>query len=180
MASQPINVTTGSLNITSTVGDVNVTAQMNCVSVLATITAVDTDTIDMTYNAGSISAVIPTTAVATFSGLTVSYDAVAHSPIVSVTGTTKTLALSDADSIQEVNNGSDVTITIPTNGSVAFVTGTRIDGYQYGAGSVILVGDTGVTINGNSAGSIVTGSQYKGFTLIKRASDEWVGFGGIE
>ena len=95
------------------------------------------------------------------------------------TGTTYTLALADKGKIVEMNNASANTVTIPTNASVAFPTGSRVDIVQYGAGATTVEGDTGVTVNGVSAGSGDLDAQYAGVTLYKRATDEWIVVGGI-
>lgn len=77
---------------------------------------------------------------------------------------------------------SDITITIPTNASVAFATGTLInvvirenDGAALSpANKVTITGDTGVTVNGVSAGSVDLTGTYSGVALQKVASDTWV------
>ena len=96
------------------------------------------------------------------------------SDINTQTGTTYTLVLTDRDKIVEMNNGSANTLTVPTNASVAFPVGTTLTVIQYGAGSTTVEGDTGVTVNGVSAGSVAVDSQYGGVALYKRATDEWI------
>jgi len=95
------------------------------------------------------------------------------------TGTTYTLVLADAGKIVEMNNAGANTLTIPTNASVAFPTGTIINITQYGAGATTIEGDTGVTLNGVSAGSGAMDAQYAGVALYKRGTDEWIAQGGI-
>jgi len=90
------------------------------------------------------------------------------------TGTAYTAALSDKNSVIEMNNNSANTVTIPTNASVAYSIGTTLTIIQYGAGATTAQGDTGVTINGASAGSEVTTAQYEGLSLYKSAINEWV------
>src|SRR6056297_23815 len=93
-----------------------------------------------------------------------------------------TLALADAGTIREIDStGGAVTITIPTNASVAFPVGTIINFTNLDATSTIsLTGDVGVTLNGVSAGSGgFSGDAYEGVTLYKRATDEWVVQGAI-
>ncbi len=107
-------------------------------------------------------------------------EAVKHSPIVTESGLTKTLALTDADKIVRATNASSCDITIPTNASVAFATGTRIDIVSgYGAGTIGIVADVGVTLNGISAGSTKLQSGVKGATLIKVGTNAWEAFGAI-
>jgi hypothetical protein len=88
------------------------------------------------------------------------------------TGTTYTLVIGDADKLVELSNAAAITLTIPTNSSVAFPTGTQIDLLQTGAGQVT-VGGAGVTLQSEGAKLKLKG-QYAAATLIKRATDTWV------
>ena len=93
-----------------------------------------------------------------------------------------TLALTDRDSIQEIDSTlGAVVITIPTNAAVAFPVGTIINFTNIDNTSAIsIAGDTGVTLNGVSAGSgTFNGTLYEGVTLYKRATNEWVVQGAI-
>lgn len=89
------------------------------------------------------------------------------------TTTSLTLALTDEGDVVSLSNASAVAVTIPTNASVAFDTNTQIDIVNLGAGTVTVSGDTGVTVNGVSAGSF-TLAQFKGATILKTASNTWV------
>lgn len=93
------------------------------------------------------------------------------------TGTTYTLVLGDAGKAVDMNNASANTLTIPTNASVAFGVGTCITITQLGAGTTTVEGDTGVTLNGTSAGSVDIGNQYAGVTIRKIATDTWIAQG---
>jgi hypothetical protein len=93
------------------------------------------------------------------------------------TGTTYTLALSDAGKMVTLTNASAITLTIPTNASVAFPVNTRIDLLQYGAGQVT-VGGAGVTIYSSGSKLKLTG-QYSGASLWKKATDTWVVIGDL-
>jgi hypothetical protein len=95
------------------------------------------------------------------------------------TGTTYTLVLGDATKLITMNNASSNTLTIPTNASVAFPTGTQIIVAQTGAGATTIQGDTGVTVNGSSAGSEEISTQYAGASLIKIATDSWLVMGAL-
>lgn len=96
------------------------------------------------------------------------------------TGLTYVLVLTDKDNTTVwMNNGSGNTVTIPTNASVAFPIGTKILVVQEGAGQTTLSGDTGVTVNGTSGGSVVINNQYQGAVMTKRATDTWVIQGDI-
>jgi hypothetical protein len=88
------------------------------------------------------------------------------------TGTAYTLVIGDADKLVEMSNAAAITLTIPTNSSVAFPTGTQIDLLQTGAGQVT-VGGAGVTLQSEGSKLKLKG-QYAAATLIKRATDTWV------
>jgi hypothetical protein len=115
----------------------------------------------------------------TSGAVTLSFDyAVGNQAIENAqTGTTYTLALSDAGKMVTLTNASPITLTIPTNAVTAFPTNTRIDLLQYGAGQVTVAG-AGVTINSNGAKLKLTG-QYSGASLWKKATDTWVLIGDI-
>lgn len=102
------------------------------------------------------------------------------------TGTTYTLVLADANSATNgqpktitMTNASANTVTIPTNASVAFPVGSVIIILQNGAGTTTIEGDTGVTVNGTSAGSEDITDQYKSVYIQKLATDTWVCVGAI-
>ena len=93
------------------------------------------------------------------------------------TGTTYTLVLTDSAKFVTLSNASAITLTVPTNASVAFPTGTQINIMQLGAGQVTISG-AGVTLR--SAGSkLKTSAQYAVATLVKIATDEWVAIGSL-
>ena len=96
----------------------------------------------------------------------------AYRPIISVSGTTKTLALGDANTHQLCSNASSQTITIPPHSSVAFAVGTELDFFAQGAGQVILAAGAGVTIQSKSSNLKLTG-QYSGGTIKQLSSDTW-------
>lgn len=94
------------------------------------------------------------------------------------TGTTYTLALTDAGKMVSLSNASAITMTVPPNSSVAFPVNTRIDLVQYGAGQVTVAQGSGVTIR-SSGGKLKLTGQYSGATLWKKATDEWILIGDI-
>lgn len=121
------------------------------------------------------------TGAATAQGARDGLGAAAKTPTVNAqTGTTYTLVLTDAGKIITATNGSAQTYTIPANASVAFPVGTIINVIQAGSGVVTLEGDTGVTVNGTSAGSVDTTTQYQGAALLKTGADEWIISGAVE
>lgn len=91
------------------------------------------------------------------------------------TGTTYTLVLTDVAKVISLTNAAAITLTIPTNASVAFPTGTQILVYQGGAGQVTVSG-AGVTIRAQGS-KTKTNGQYAVAALLKVATDEWVFFG---
>lgn len=91
--------------------------------------------------------------------------------INSQTGTTYTLVSADRGKLVSLSNASPITLTIPTNSTVGFPTGTRIDIIQTGAGQVT-VGGAGVTINSKSSNKKLF-AQGSAASLIKFATDTW-------
>ena len=93
------------------------------------------------------------------------------------TNTTYTLVLADRDKLVTLSNASAITLTVPTNASVAFATGTQVNIQQIGAGQVTVAGDTGVTVNGTGT---KTRAQWSAATLLKTATDTWTLIGDLE
>jgi len=94
------------------------------------------------------------------------------------TGTSYTAVLSDREKVITMANAAANTFTIPANASVAYATGTTLTIIQYGAGTTSVAGDTGVTVNGVSAGSADLDAQYTGVaTALKVDTDAWILFG---
>ena len=94
----------------------------------------------------------------------------------SQTGTTFTPSLTDDHKVITCNNGSAIAVTVPTNASVAFPVGAKLSIAMIGAGVVTITGDTGVYINGISAGSGAL-AQYGACDLVKLATDTWLAVG---
>lgn len=92
-----------------------------------------------------------------------------------------TLVLADKDKLVEVSNASANTVTIPTNASVAYPTGTQINILQTGAGQTTISGTSGVTVNstGATTASPKLRAQWSSATAIKRGTDTWVVIGDI-
>jgi hypothetical protein len=87
------------------------------------------------------------------------------------TGTTYTLVIGDAEKLVTLSNGSAITMTVPTNASVAFPTGVHIDLAQIGAGQVTVAAAGGVTVN--STPTLKFRAQHSGATLVKTATNTW-------
>lgn len=95
------------------------------------------------------------------------------------TGTTYTLVIDDDHKLVSCSNSSAITLTIPTNESVAFPVGTQILILQKGTGQVTIGKATGVTVNSVN-GANKTVAQYSMAGLIKLATDTWILFGDLE
>jgi hypothetical protein len=82
-----------------------------------------------------------------------------------------TLVIADAGKYLRCANASPFSLTVPTNATVAFPTGTHIDLIQSGAGQVTIAAAVGVTIN--AAPGLKLNGQWAGATLVKVGTDEW-------
>jgi len=91
-------------------------------------------------------------------------------------GTSYTLVIGDAFKTVTMSNSSANTLTIPTNASVAFSVGDRIDVVMLGAGTTTITGASGVTLNGvaspTTGGAIA--AQYAAASCLKIATDTWL------
>lgn len=110
-------------------------------------------------------------------------NSLANLTLRSVTGTSDTFVLADADNklIQYSNTGT-TTITIPPNSSVAFTTGSIINIIKTGAsGTCSIVQGSGVTISSagvTSTNPVITGA-FRAASCIKVGTDSWYVVGGI-
>lgn len=113
------------------------------------------------------------------------WTAVAISPFPTIntqTGTSFTFALSDATSIVTFNNASAISVTIPTNASVAFAVGTQLNFvWITGAGQPTISGAGGVTII--STGAAPTSPHLRAVnsmaTAMQIAANTWLVVGDI-
>lgn len=92
------------------------------------------------------------------------------------TGTSYTLVLTDAAKLITLTNAAAITLTVPTNASVAFPIGTQILLYQGGAGQVTISSSATIRSQGNK---LKLYGQYAVGGLLKVATDEWVAFGNL-
>jgi hypothetical protein len=90
-------------------------------------------------------------------------------------GTSYTLVLADAGKMIRASNAASIIITVPTNATQAFATGTIIYIEQTGAGVVTLAPAGGVTILTTARS---TPSQYSAIHLYKIDTDTWNVIGG--
>ena len=94
------------------------------------------------------------------------------------TGTAYTLALSDSGKVIPFNLTDTGTITVPTNASVAFPTGSVVNIIQAGTGAVLVTGASGVDIR-SEGNKYKLKTQYALGGVVKIATDEWVVFGNF-
>ena len=94
-------------------------------------------------------------------------------PLNNQTGTTYTLVAGDAGDLVTLTNGAAITLTVPTNASVAFANGTQITISQNGVGKVTVAGAVGVTVN-SADGYLSLRAQYSAATLIKINTNSWI------
>lgn len=93
-------------------------------------------------------------------------------------GTTRNLALTDAGNLIWNNTGGAITLTIPTNATVAFPVWTQIDLLAWNT-TITIAAAGGVTLH--SPNSLLTvGPQFAGATLIQVAIDTWALFGALQ
>ncbi|SRR6056297_169599 len=90
-----------------------------------------------------------------------------------------TLFLNDRGRIITRDNVAANTVTIPAESSVDFPVGSEIRIIQTGSGTTSITGDTGVTVNGVSAGSGDISGQWEEVRLYKAGPDEWYAVGNI-
>ena len=96
--------------------------------------------------------------------------------IPQVAASNATLALTDAGKHFYSTSAGNFTLTIPTNVTVAFATGTAISIVVQSAGNVLINAVSGVTLYlaGNSTAGNRVASTYAMATLMKVASDTWM------
>ena len=95
-----------------------------------------------------------------------------------------TLVAGDAGKLLLSSNSSTAgTVYVPTNGTVAFATGTQITILQTGSGQLTISATTPATTTilstGATAASPKCRAQYSAITLIKTATDTWYAMGDI-
>lgn len=103
---------------------------------------------------------------------------------IAVAATSKTLALSDANTIQECTNAGAQAVTLDLNANVAFAVGDWVTFEQHGAGVVTIKGASGVTVNGvaeagGDESAVAIASQWGAVTVRKIATDSWIAYGSL-
>lgn len=141
----------------------------------------DTITIALDGTATTASAGDNDTSIAT----TAFVDATLYATDNAQSGTTYTLVLADYRKEISLTHATGCALTIPTNASVAFPVGTRIAVWNDSAGTHTIVGASGVTLNGISAGTptgtiTVNASGVRGGVLLRKtATNTWTVTGSI-
>lgn len=93
-------------------------------------------------------------------------------PIVTSEATSITLALSHAGSYLRCTAGTAVSIAVPPQTDVAWMTATQIVIEQAGDGQITVAGGSGVTVR--TSQTLKSGAKYAAITLKRVASDEWI------
>jgi hypothetical protein len=91
--------------------------------------------------------------------------------IIAVTAS-RTLEIADEGCILRCTNAGDITITIPTNASVALPVGFQTHIYRFGAGEITVAAASGAVLR-TSIGARAN-SQYSTITPSQTAADDWV------
>ena len=107
----------------------------------------------------------------TLSWATASGGGASYSAVRTQSGTTYTLALTDAGDYIQTTSTTAVTITVPLQSSVAWVADTEIYFEQNNTGQITIAGASGVTVN--SSETLKSFARYSVLALKRVASDVW-------
>lgn len=86
-------------------------------------------------------------------------------------------ALTERDTIVEINKSTATTLTIPADGTLNFPVGTTLDIIRTGTGDVTIAGAGGVTVNATPG--LKLRAQWSSATLLKRAANTWLVYGDL-
>lgn len=100
-----------------------------------------------------------------------------RTPIVQKTASYTLSALTERDSLVEIDSTSATTLTIPADSTLNFPVGTTIDILQTNTGQVTVAGAVGVTANATPGLKLRT--RWSSATLFKRAANTWVVYGDL-
>jgi hypothetical protein len=100
--------------------------------------------------------------------------------IVTESGTSRTLGLTDKGKDIRCTSSSATTVTVPPNSSVAFPIGSVVTLTQAGTGQVSVAEGSGVTVNFAASLTATTAEQFAVVQIKKVATDEWDLFGHLE
>lgn len=93
-------------------------------------------------------------------------------PVVTFTGTAKSLVVADDLTFFVMNNASPQTVTIPDEGAQNFLVGAEMDFLREGVGTVTFT-ISGSAVLHSRSGLMMINSQYGAATLKKIGPDEW-------
>lgn len=118
-------------------------------------------------------------AISTVAGLQTALDGLApiRSTINAQTGTTYTPVLGDENKLVTLTNAGAITLTLPSDASVAIPVGGRVDFAVLGAGMATFVAGSGATIA--VADSAVTRKTNSAASAIKVAANTWLVVGDL-
>ena len=90
------------------------------------------------------------------------------------TGTSYSLAATDAGRIVTMNNGSANTLNIQTQASATYPANMIVEIKQLGAGVTTIQAPSGVTLNGVNNGSAAISNRYQSIGLFREADNTWI------
>jgi hypothetical protein len=102
-----------------------------------------------------------------------------RTPIIQKTAAYTLSALTERDSLIEVDSASAVTLSIPTDASVNYPVGTTIDILQTNTGQVTIAAATPATTTVNATPGLKLRTRWSSATLLKRAANTWVVYGDL-
>lgn len=94
------------------------------------------------------------------------------------TGTTYTLAASDAGKLVTLSNAGAITLTVPQDSDATIAVGTYVDLYQLGAGQVTVAAGSGATLRVSGL-TAKARAQYSRLGVQKVSANTWVVFGDL-
>ena len=101
-----------------------------------------------------------------------------RTPIIAKTDSYTLSALTERDSLIEMNKSTAVTLTIPADSTIDYPVGTSIDILQTGAGQVTIAPVSG-TVTVNATPGLKLRTTWSSATLFKRAANTWVVYGDL-
>ena len=102
-----------------------------------------------------------------------------RTPIVQKTASYTLSALTERDSMIEVDSTSATTISIPTDATLNYPVGTTIDILQTNTGQVTIAAATPATTTVNATPGLKLRTRWSSATLFKRAANTWVVYGDL-
>jgi hypothetical protein len=92
--------------------------------------------------------------------------------------TSFTLSLADSGRTIDAESSTSISVTIPLHSSVPFLVGTQIAFIQTGAGQLVFVPDSGVTLLSKNSNKKIA-ARYSPATLIQKSLNTWVLIGDL-